>query len=76
MDDEQQEGEDSMKTQKIWARIGITLELSGDEYNKLLDRMAWDKRDVLTEEEIARFLKDGKADGESYIPNVEEYERV
>lgn len=66
-----------MTTQKIWARIGITLELPEDEYNNLLDRMKQDgDREDLTDDEIARFLKDGKADGESYIPNIDSYERA
>ena len=56
------------KTKKLWARIGMTLEVTEEEYESIRSKMESEKRDTLTSEEIARFLNDGRPDGESYIP--------
>ena len=54
---------------KIWARIGISLDISDDEWKELLERSSDGKDEItLTEEEANRFVKNGKVDGDSYIP--------
>lgn len=60
---------------KIWARIGITVDITKEQY-KRLERRASYKNDkiasfgecTLTQDEAKYFIKNGVADGDSYIP--------
>lgn len=53
---------------KIWARVGITVEVPDNKYNELKKRCKSNNNDCLTEEEAEYFRKNGFIDGESYIP--------
>lgn len=58
---------------KIFARIGMSLEISDEEYAELIKESGSNPNDGLNEfdinEEFAkRFIKDGVLDGDSYIP--------
>ena len=64
------------KTHKLWARIGITVLVTEDEYNKLKKQTTVDDQ-VLTDEQAKWFITNGYADGESYIPEeVFEHEEL
>lgn len=58
---------------KIFARIGMTLEISDEEYAELIKESGSNPNDGLNEFDInkefaMRFIKDGELDGDSYIP--------
>lgn len=55
------------KTHKLWARIGITVLVTEEEYNNFKKQTMVDDK-VLTDEQAEWFVKNGYADGESYIP--------
>jgi hypothetical protein len=58
------------KTKTIWARIGMSLKVSDYEYWKLKERIEKEGCIEMDQDNelLKRFLKDGYADGESYIP--------
>ena len=59
------------KTHKVWARIGITIHVTEEEYNRF-KKIATEE---LNEEDAEFFRKNGYVDGESYIPEeVFEYD--
>lgn len=58
---------------KIFARIGMTLEISDEEYNQILDETGVNPAGGnyefdINEEFASRFVKDGVIDRDSYIP--------
>ena len=53
---------------KIWARVGITVNVPNKKYKELKHRFQDKGDDSLTEEEAEFFRKNGTVDGESYIP--------
>lgn len=58
---------------KIFARIGMSLEISDEEYAELVKESGSNPNDGLNEFDInekfaRRFIKDGVLDGDSYIP--------
>lgn len=64
------------KTHKLWARIGITVLVTEEEYNNFKKQTMVDDK-VLTDEQAEWFVKNGYADGESYIPEeVFEHEEL
>ena len=56
------------KTHKLWARIGITVLVTEEEYNKYKKMVLEDEIRYLTQEQAEWFRKNGYADGDSYIP--------
>ena len=61
---------------KIWARIGITLEVSDDYYEELKDRADKNGTCDLSESEAKIWMTEGKVNGDSYIPGEEFEEAV
>lgn len=58
-----------MKT--IWARIGMELEVSDEEYENIKAIADGDDYNFDGDDELAkRFVLNGKASGDSYIPDV------
>lgn len=58
---------------KIFARIGMTLEISDEEYKEILEKSGvnpagGNKEFDINETFAARFVKDGVLDKDSYIP--------
>lgn len=57
-----------MKT--IWARIGMELEVTDEEYESIKAKADNDDYEFDEDDELAkRFVSDGKLSGESYIPD-------
>lgn len=55
---------------KIWARIGMSLMVSDEEYAKLLERNKEEEIAFEDDDELGkRFAEEGWADGEGYIPD-------
>lgn len=55
---------------KLWARIGMELEVTDEEYERIKDKARNDDYDFDEGDDLAkRFISDGKLSGESYIPN-------
>ena len=59
---------------KVWARIGMSLIISDEEAEQLLDEAGrnnsgsnWEY--IMNKDFARRFVKYGKVDGESYIPD-------
>lgn len=52
---------------KVWARIGISLDVSDEKYIEFESRFDGGFVD-LTEEEAQEFVDKGTVDGDSYIP--------
>jgi hypothetical protein len=67
------------KTRKVWARIGMSLPLTDEEYKQWKEKYgAESDLGELDDKDLERFTKEGVVDGESYIPaevfeNPEEY---
>ena len=64
---------------KLWARIGITVDVTEEQYQALLKKAKYTLNNDtverigdcnLTEKEAAFFIKNGYLDGESYIPET------
>lgn len=61
---------------KVWARIGITVDMTEEQYAALLRKATYKTKDnrerfcelTLSHEDATFFLKNGVADGDSYIP--------
>lgn len=61
---------------KIWARIGVTVEVTDEHYNNLLKAASYKAEDgvtriaelTLSQSETGFFFHYGKPDGDSYIP--------
>ena len=61
-------GEKTMKT--IWARIGMELEVTDEEYEAIKAKADHDDYEMEEDDELTRrFVSDGKLSGESYIPD-------
>lgn len=64
------------KKVKVWARIGITLEMTTEQYQTLQKKAEYKTQDgytryselTLSKEEAELFLKNGTAENDSYIP--------
>ena len=66
-----------METVRVWARIGVLVDIPKDLYKKLDERRHTSGLidASLTEEEANYFIRHGKAEGNSYVPG-EIFERI